>query len=62
MSDLPEGTPGSRTRYTITLSAREKGAIERFLGRKTVAGDVALVEDVLREILKKISTKQRAGE
>lgn len=47
------GKPGQRTRYTasIELTAREKQAVERFLSRDTVEGDVALVESVMRAIL-----------
>jgi ethanolamine utilization microcompartment shell protein EutS len=38
---------------TITITIRELGALERFISRKTVAGDVGLVESVLREIVDK---------
>ena len=37
--------------YKVILTARELGAVVRFLNRKTVAGDVALVKDVLRELV-----------
>jgi hypothetical protein len=52
MSDVT-GTPGSRTRYTskITLSARESEAVWRFLRRRTVAGDVTLVDRVIYRIV-----------
>jgi ribosomal protein S27AE len=50
---LQPGTPGSRSTVTITITIRELGALERFISRKTVAGDVGLVESVLREIVDK---------
>jgi hypothetical protein len=37
----------------IVLTARELKALERFLARKTVAGDVALTEGVIRQIVDK---------
>jgi hypothetical protein len=45
----------NRTTYhaRLVLTARELQALERFLSRKTVAGDVALVESVLQEIVSK---------
>lgn len=44
--------PTNRTRYrcAIKLTARELGAVSRFLARRTIAGDVALVDGVLREV------------
>ncbi len=45
---LPE--PGSRTHYTFTITAREKQAVERFVGVRMVAGDAALSWEVLRKI------------
>lgn len=45
----------NRTEYTaqIDFTARELDAISRFQRRKTVAGDVALVEGVLRQIVER---------
>jgi hypothetical protein len=45
----------NRTRHTsrIVLTARELGALTRFLARKTVEGDVALTEGVLRQIVER---------
>ena len=50
MSELPAGQPGSRTHYTFTITAREKQAVERFVGVRMVAGDAALTWEVLRKI------------
>lgn len=43
----------NRTEYAaqIEYTAREREALERFLARRTVAGDVALVENVIAQIL-----------
>lgn len=48
----------NRTEYTaqIEYTAREREALERFLARRTVAGDVALVENVIEQILQ-VATK-----
>lgn len=45
----------NRTRHTsrIVLTARELGALTRFLARKTVGGDVALTEGVIRQIVER---------
>lgn len=57
MSDF-SGTPGKRTDYTaeISFTARELEALQRFFSRATVAGDVALVENVIEQILR-VATK-----
>ena len=47
---LPEGTPGSRTTYTIEITAREKEACERISKGVAVVGDMPLMDDVLRKI------------
>lgn len=51
----PTTTMSNRTEYTaqIVYTAREREALERFLARRTVAGDVALVESVLRSLLER---------
>jgi len=52
MSDVT-GTPGARTRTTldVTVTRRQLQALARFLKRKTVEGDVALVESVMLQIV-----------
>ena len=50
MTDLPPGTPGSRTIYSITLTAREKEACERIMAGDRVVGDEDLLEGILRKI------------
>lgn len=50
--NLPEGTPGSRTHYTIEITAREKEACQRWLvdDDTILPGDCSLIEGVLRKI------------
>lgn len=47
---LPEGTQGSRTDYTIDITAREKEACERYFGFKCAVGDHTLIGNVIRKI------------
>lgn len=47
---LPEGTPGSRTTYTIEITAREKEAFERFFEGSEVTGDESLRREVGKRI------------
>lgn len=48
--NLPEGAPGSRSTYTVDITAREKEACERFSKGNYLPDDIALVDDVLRKI------------
>ena len=47
---LPEGTPGSRTHYTIDITAREKEACERLCYPPRAVGDWDLARDVIRKV------------
>lgn len=61
---LPEGAPGSRTDYTLEITAREKEACERFSKGNYLPDDPALVDDVLRKIAllpKKVSSMNCPG-